>query len=200
MDQGTECRAPPQAPLSISSITPDSLSAEADEILGISRIFRDRLLEKVSPETATFANFIRPLMDNDNKNGCRLTTLGYLRARSSPDSSIRSASYAAQAKMNSPENSYHHRHDMAARVDAIYKRPVEDEIRCGRPIFPKLGVAKNSAGEGLCAVRTRLGGELRGRPLSSKGFVALLRRRITTSRLAEKWPREGDAFGPAAQE
>ncbi|OAA76733.1 hypothetical protein LEL_06417 [Akanthomyces lecanii RCEF 1005] len=72
--------------------------------------------------------------------------------------------------MNSPENSYHHRHDMAARVDAIYKRPVEDESRCGRPIFPELGVAKNSAGEGLCAVRTRLGGELRGTAAQLQGL------------------------------
>ena len=64
--------------------------------------------------------------------------------------------------MNYPENSYHHRHDIAARVDAIYKRSVEDESRCGRPIFPEPGVAKNSAGEGFWAVRIRLVVELRG--------------------------------------
>lgn len=120
-------RVPPQAPLSIFGINPANLVAEADDILERARAFRDRLVEEITPDKATFANFVRPLVDQDNRDGCRLTTLGWLLARASQDPDIRAASREVQAKLNAPENDYFHRQDIAVRVDAVYMRSVEDE-------------------------------------------------------------------------
>ena len=117
----------PANPLSISSITPHSLTVEAEAILQSSRHLRDELAKRFTVETATFANFIRPLIDDENKTGERLTTLGWLLARVSPDAEIRAASRAVQAKLHAPENTYHHRQDIAAVVEAIYQRSHDDE-------------------------------------------------------------------------
>ena len=115
-------RTAPQKPPSFSGFTPEAIQDEVELILTASQALRDRLATTLTPANATFANLVRPLLDDMNKSKCRTVILGILLARTSPDAAVRQASRDAQTRISNAEATTLLRTDIALLVSAVFEK------------------------------------------------------------------------------
>jgi metallopeptidase MepB len=87
----------------------------------MSAALRDQLASTVLPSTATFANVVRPLIDDENRAACRLRVLGTLLASVSPAPALREASREAQKQILAAEAANLMRRDIASLVAGVFR-------------------------------------------------------------------------------
>jgi metallopeptidase MepB len=120
-------REPPEPPPFFGNITPTSIIEESKSIIAKSAALRDHLASTLTPSTATFANLIRPLVDDSNTADCRVYFLCYLLARVSADPETREASREAQKLVKAAETTNLLRSDIAGLVAAVVEKSKTDE-------------------------------------------------------------------------
>ncbi|KAF5573097.1 hypothetical protein FPANT_12595 [Fusarium pseudoanthophilum] len=107
---------------SFEDLTPDAVLAETENILTSTSALHDDLAAKFTPSTATFNNFIRPIVDDTNRAACRLRILTTLLGQLSPDRELRDAARQAETRVTAAQVKILMRHDIAFLVGAIYER------------------------------------------------------------------------------
>ncbi|KAF5978683.1 hypothetical protein FCOIX_5729 [Fusarium coicis] len=110
------------APPSFANLTPDGVLAETENILTSTSALHDDLAARFTPSTATFNNFIRPIVDDTNRAACRLRILTTLLGQLSPDRELRDAARRAETRVAAAQVKILMRHDIASLVGAIYER------------------------------------------------------------------------------
>lgn len=127
-------REPPRAPPSFESITAATIENEVESILHDSTLLQDHLAATLTPSTATFANLVRPLLDNANRAKCRTVILTILLSRNSADPEVRLAARNAQKRISAEEARSLLRFDIASLVAAVlgnenHSQELDDEDR-----------------------------------------------------------------------
>ncbi|AEO63859.1 uncharacterized protein THITE_2141870 [Thermothielavioides terrestris NRRL 8126] len=120
--QPTPPPPPPPPFAAIASLDPDAMLATARAILEQSARLHDRLAATLTPETATFANLIRPLIDDANAAAAPLCMLGRLQAAASPHATVRAAAREVQKLADAAEDALFARADLAVLVAAVRRR------------------------------------------------------------------------------
>jgi len=115
-------RAPPQEPPCFSNITTETIDEEVGSILKKSTAFQNKLVNTITPATATFANFVRPLLDDINKAKCRTVILGLFLSRNAVDPAIRQAARDAQKRIADAEAKTVLRPDIASMVAVVFEK------------------------------------------------------------------------------
>ncbi|KAF5612784.1 uncharacterized protein FTJAE_14009 [Fusarium tjaetaba] len=110
------------APPSFENLTPDGVLTETENILTSTSALHDDLAARFTPSTATFNNFIRPIVDDTNRAACRLRLLTTLLGQLSPDRELRDAAHKAETRVAAAQVKILMRHDLASLVGAIYER------------------------------------------------------------------------------
>jgi metallopeptidase MepB len=118
-------RRPPQSPPSFSNITPATIRDEITAALKDSSDLRDRLTVTLTPSSATFANLVRPLLEDSVKARRRHVIPSHLMARVSSDPAIREAARDAFRLVASAEAANILRPDIARLVAAVFEREMD---------------------------------------------------------------------------
>ncbi|KAJ6789177.1 hypothetical protein PWT90_03301 [Aphanocladium album] len=109
---------PPQQP-PLFNYTPESIEAKIDEIVALHRKAVDDVVASTTPETATFENTLKPILEIEN-----LTHGDNFRAcfvqNASPDAAVREASLKADGRMRELDIELRMRDDIFQRVKAVY--------------------------------------------------------------------------------
>lgn len=113
---------PPAEPPYFEGLTPEAVLSETQHIITTTSALHDRLVTSFSPATTTFANVIRPIVDDANRAACRLTILSYLLSQLSPSLDVRSAAQQAERSIAAARTRNLMREDIAALVFAVYER------------------------------------------------------------------------------
>ncbi|KAJ5095049.1 hypothetical protein N7532_007340 [Penicillium argentinense] len=113
-------RRPPQAPPTFTA-TPQSIVADAERIIKTSRGIQDKVVGEVKAETATFANVIGPLAQDENVMALEAHILGFYQAVSM-DQKLRDASSKAEELMDEFFIESAMREDIFQLVDAALKK------------------------------------------------------------------------------
>ncbi|TAQ84965.1 hypothetical protein B7494_g6719 [Chlorociboria aeruginascens] len=111
---------PPQAPPSFTA-TADSLVEDAKTICDGTRKLLDKIAVEVTPETATFANVVLPIAEDENAAGLQNRIIGFYQAVSG-DSKLRDASSKAEEVMDDFAIEAAMREDIFKLVDAAFKK------------------------------------------------------------------------------
>lgn len=127
-------KTPPQAPPCFVNITPATIDEEIGSILESSAALRDHLVATLTPSTATFANLVRPLLDDANRAKCRTVILAVLLSRVSEDPEVRQASRDALRRISDAGTKDYLRSDIASLVATVSEkeresRELDDEDR-----------------------------------------------------------------------
>jgi metallopeptidase MepB len=120
-------REPPQAPPSFESTTVATIENEVQFILHDSALLQDHLATTLTPSTATFANLVRPLLDDANKAKCRTVILIIILSRNSPDPGVRRAAREAQKRIAAEEARSLLRSDIASLVAAVLEKEKDSQ-------------------------------------------------------------------------
>lgn len=110
---------PPQAPLLFSG-TPESVKADAQRLCDKTRTLLDRMVADVSPASASFANTVRPMVDNEQENVQSEDILNFYQYVSA-DPELRKASLEADKVLSDFKIETTMREDVFRLVDAVYK-------------------------------------------------------------------------------
>ncbi|KAH8659341.1 putative Saccharolysin [Tricladium varicosporioides] len=111
---------PPQAP-PLFTATPTSVVEEAKALCDTTRSLLDKIAKEVTPETATFANVVLPMAEDENAAGLKGRILGFYQAVSG-DSKLRDASSKAEEIMDEFNIEASMREDIFKLVDAAYNK------------------------------------------------------------------------------
>ncbi|KAH6666274.1 putative Saccharolysin [Halenospora varia] len=111
---------PPQAP-PLFTATPTSVVEEAKALCDTTRSLLDKIAKEVTPETATFANVVLPMAEDENAAGLKGRLLGFYQAVSG-DSKLRDASSKAEEIMDEFNIEASMREDIFKLVDAAYNK------------------------------------------------------------------------------
>ena len=111
---------PPQAP-PLFTATATSLVEDAKIICEKSRSVIDKIVKDVTPETATFANVILPMAEDEDLSALRTRVIGFYQAVSG-DSKLRDASSKAEEIMDEFGIEAAMREDIFQLVDAAFKK------------------------------------------------------------------------------
>ncbi|KAH8590498.1 putative Saccharolysin [Bisporella sp. PMI_857] len=114
---------PPQAPPSFTA-TPASLITDAKAICDKTRSLLDKIVAEITPETATFANVVLPIAEDENVAGLQNRILGFYQAVST-DPDLRDASSKAEELMDEFGIEASMREDIFKLVDAAFQRKEE---------------------------------------------------------------------------
>jgi metallopeptidase MepB len=115
-------KSPLEAPFRFEDLTPRRVLAETEEVINATAALHDRLVTAFTPESATFANVVRPIVDNENQAACRLVILSELLSQLSPSLEVRQAAQQAKIRITAAQTRNLMRHDVAALVFAVYAR------------------------------------------------------------------------------
>lgn len=110
-------QSPPQAPPSFVA-TSSSLLEEAKAICGTTRSLLDKIAADITPESATFANVVLPIAEDENKAGLQNRIIGFYQAVSG-DPSLRDASSKAEEIMDEFQIEASMREDIFKLVEAV---------------------------------------------------------------------------------
>ena len=113
-------RRPPQAP-PVFTATPQSVLADAERLINTSRATQDKVVAEVKPDTAVFANVLRPLAQDDNVMALEAHILGFYQAVST-DQKLRDASSKAEELMDEFFIESVMREDVFQLFDAVVKK------------------------------------------------------------------------------
>ena len=113
-------RRPPQAP-PVFTATPQSIVADAERLINTSRATQDKVVAEVKPDTAVFANVLRPLAQDDNVMALEAHILGFYQAVST-DQKLRDASSKAEELMDEFFIESVMREDVFQLFDAVVKK------------------------------------------------------------------------------
>jgi metallopeptidase MepB len=111
---------PPQAP-PLFTATATGLIEDAKRICENSRSILDKIAKEVTPETATFANVVLPIAEDENTSGLQTRIIGFYQAVSG-DSKLRDASSKAEEIMDEFGIEASMREDIFKLVDAAFKK------------------------------------------------------------------------------
>lgn len=111
---------PPQAPPSFTA-TPTSLIDDAKKLCGRTRKLIDKIVADVTPETATFENVLKPIIEDENNTQLTSRLLCFYQAVSTDDK-LRDASSKAEEILDEFNIETAMREDIFKLVDAVYKR------------------------------------------------------------------------------
>jgi metallopeptidase MepB len=117
---------PAQAPPHFTG-TPSSIVADAQRAVAASRAVADAIVRTVTPETATFANVLRPLADAQSAATCERRVLGFYRDMST-DAAVREASVEADQVMKEYALEVVMREDLFRLVDAVFGKKEELDV------------------------------------------------------------------------
>ncbi|KAH6659174.1 hypothetical protein BKA67DRAFT_509095 [Truncatella angustata] len=115
-------RVPPEPAPNFEKFTPSGVLEEVSSFIERFAACQDLLVKTITPACATFANVIRPLIDETNRAACRLRILGTLMVSVWPDQELREASREAQKLILAAETETFMRRDVATLVAAVYDR------------------------------------------------------------------------------
>lgn len=110
-------QSPPQAPPSFTATT-TSLLEDAKSICGNTRSLLDKIAAEITPETATFANVVLPIAEDENKAGLQNRIIGFYQAVSG-DPALRDASSKAEEIMDEFQIEASMREDIFKLVEAV---------------------------------------------------------------------------------
>ncbi|KAJ5080906.1 hypothetical protein N7456_013616 [Penicillium angulare] len=113
-------RKPPQAP-PVFTATPQSLVADAERLIKVSRDVQDKIVAAIKPDTAAFDSVVRPLSQNDNVMALEAHILGFYQAVST-DQKLRDASSKAEELMDEFSIESVMREDVFTLFDAVLKK------------------------------------------------------------------------------
>ncbi|KAL1885977.1 metalloendopeptidase [Paecilomyces lecythidis] len=113
-------RKPPQAPPTFTA-TPKSLIDDTNRLIQSSRKVQDSLVTNITPESATFANVLVPLAQDENVMALESHILGFYQSVSS-DQTLRDASTEAEKLMDDFSIESVMREDVYKLVDAVSKK------------------------------------------------------------------------------
>ncbi|KAJ5728099.1 hypothetical protein N7493_004429 [Penicillium malachiteum] len=116
-------RRPPQAPPTFTA-TPQSVVADAERLIKTSRDVQDKIVAQIKPDTAAFANVLRPLVQDENVMALEAHILGFYQAVST-DQKLRDASSKAEELMDEFFIESVMREDVFQLVDAALKKNEE---------------------------------------------------------------------------
>jgi metallopeptidase MepB len=71
-------KSPLEAPFRFEDLTLYRVLAETEEAINATTALYDRLVTIFTPKSATFANIVRPMVDDENQAACRLVILSEL--------------------------------------------------------------------------------------------------------------------------
>ena len=176
-------RQPPQAPPLFTG-TPSSIVADAHRAVAARRAIADAIVQTVTPETAIFANVLRPLADAQSAATRERRVLGFYRDMAT-DAAVREASAEAARIMEDYALEAAMREDVFRLVDAVFKK---DEVLEGEDrhyltkqrveyIRNGLGLPPGPQRERFKAIRERLiilSNEFRKNLNEQKGEIWLL--------------------------
>jgi len=111
---------PPQAPPKFTA-TAKTLAAEAKTLCDNTRQLLDRIAKEVTPETATFANVVLPIAEDENLAGLQNRIIGFYQAVSG-DGELRRESSKAEEMMDEFGIEASMREDIFKLVDAAYQK------------------------------------------------------------------------------
>ena len=115
-------RKPPQAP-PVFVATPQSLLDDAKRLIDASRKTQDAVVASVTPETATFANVLKPLVDHENEMALESNIL-IIYHMVSTDAKIRHASTEVIKMLDEFYIESSMREDLFRLVDAVYQKEI----------------------------------------------------------------------------
>ncbi|KAJ9192768.1 hypothetical protein DTO164E3_8227 [Paecilomyces variotii] len=113
-------RKPPQAP-PVFTATPKSIIEDTNRLIESSRKVQDSLVANIKPESATFANVLIPLAQDENVMALESHILGFYQSVSS-DQTLRDASTEAEKLMDDFSIESVMREDVYKLVDAVLKK------------------------------------------------------------------------------
>ncbi|KAJ5736495.1 uncharacterized protein N7483_001620 [Penicillium malachiteum] len=116
-------RRPPQAPPTFTA-TPQSVVIDAERLIKTSRDVQDKVVARIKPDTAAFANVLRPLVQDENVMALEAHILGFYQAVST-DQKLRDASSKAEELMDEFFIESVMREDVFQLVDAALKKNEE---------------------------------------------------------------------------
>ncbi|MCJ1394148.1 hypothetical protein MMC18_007026 [Xylographa bjoerkii] len=116
-------RKPPQAPPLFTEI-PGSIVDDAKRLIEHSRKAQDQIVRNVQPDTATFANVLRPLARAENARNLESHILGFYKEVSA-DAMLRDASGEATSLLDDFGIETAMREDLFQLVDAVLKKNEE---------------------------------------------------------------------------
>jgi metallopeptidase MepB len=120
-------RTPPEAPPTLTGLTPASILAETAALLARSAALRDQLVATVTPVgAASFADVVRPLIDDANRAAKRLRILSILLASVWPNEKVREASRECETLIANAETAALMRVDVAALVAEVFRRQTQE--------------------------------------------------------------------------
>jgi metallopeptidase MepB len=120
-------RTPPEAPPTLAGLTPASILAETAALLARSAALRDQLVATVTPVgAASFANVVRPLIDDANRAAKRLRILSTLLTSVWPNEKVREASRECETLIANAETAALMRVDVAALVAEVFRRQTQE--------------------------------------------------------------------------
>lgn len=111
---------PPQAP-PLFTATAKSLAEQTKALVDHTRSVLDRIAKEVTPETATFANVILPMAEDENMAGLQNRIIGFYQAVSK-DEALRQASSQAEEMIDEFGIEASMREDIFKLVDAAYQK------------------------------------------------------------------------------
>jgi metallopeptidase MepB len=111
---------PPQAPPSFIA-TSASLVEDAKSLCGNTRTLLDKIAAELTPETATFANVVLPMAEDENKAGLQNRIIGFYQAVSG-DPALRDASSKAEEIMDEFSIEASMREDIFKLVNAAFEK------------------------------------------------------------------------------
>ncbi|KAG9229754.1 putative Saccharolysin [Amylocarpus encephaloides] len=111
---------PPQAP-PLFTATPKSLLEDSKSLCDGTRSLLDKISREVTPETATFANVVLPMAEDENAAGLVSRIIGFYQAVST-DAALRDASSKAEEIMDEFNIEASMREDIFKLVDAAYEK------------------------------------------------------------------------------
>ncbi|KAF4611316.1 hypothetical protein G7Y89_g15697 [Cudoniella acicularis] len=114
---------PPQAP-PLFTATPTGLVDDAKALCNTTRKLLDKIVAEVTPETATFANVVLPMAEDENAASLRGRIIGFYQAVST-DSQLRDASSKAEETMDEFNIEASMREDIFKLVDAAFNKKEE---------------------------------------------------------------------------
>lgn len=123
-------RIPPEGPPALANLTPASILAETAALLARSAALRDQLVTTVAPDgAASFANVVRPLVDDANRAATRLRILSGLLTSVWPDERVREASRECETHIANAETAALMRVDVAALVAAVFQGQEQEPLQ-----------------------------------------------------------------------
>lgn len=119
-------RNPPQAP-PVFTITPEQIIEETKKICADTKTILDKVVEDVSPDSATFDSALEPILVDDNATAIRSRILTFFQ-HVSTDGALRNASTEAESIFDDFGIECKMREDVFKVVDGVYGARAEQKM------------------------------------------------------------------------